>query len=687
MNSAPDLPRRFSALASGDEDWEGTAALEWQAGGRAGGPLRLTEANQGDDQSISFKCNDSVTGLEVVQTWRLNEAGILGIGHSLRNAATSGEPIEIAAIRALMPLPERAAEVLDMTGRWTAERRPQRAPLGFGTHWRAARRGRPGHDAPDLMVAGTAGFAFRSGEVWAAHLAWSGDSQQFVERLAEGAGAHAAVIGAGEALAPGEIRLAPGETHEAPEALFAWSNAGLDGLSQRFHQHVRALEAHPATPRPLVLNTWEAVYFNQHPEELAALAQRAADVGVELFVLDDGWFLSRRDDSAGLGDWQADPTVWPDGIGHLAQTVHALGMRFGLWFEPEMANLDSELARTHADWLQVAPSAEAATWRRQVPVNLAHPEAYAYLLEHLDAAVRSGVDFIKWDHNRDIAQPRDRRTGAAGGHAQVEAVYRLMAELRSRHPHLELESCASGGGRADLGIAARTQRVWMSDTNDPLERQRIQRWAGLVLPPERIGSHVSGARAHTTGRVTDLSFRLATALFAHAGIEWDIREASDQELATLRRWAELYKELRPLIHGGVTVRADLGGRAPGQAGADRGDQGVYLHGVVSPSQDHALFAWVRLDTSASADTARVRFPGLDPARTYRVRVRGELGLPAFQQITPPAWLSPALDAAALGASGCGASSPDVELPGELLTQVGVPLPNLRPGQALLLEFA
>ena len=236
--------------------------------------------------------------------------------------------------------------MLDFTGKWCRERAPQRRPLAFGSYAREVRRGRPGQDSPYLLAAGVPGFGFRTGEVWGVHVAWSGNQRYLVERLPEGAGAHAAVLGGGELLTPGEMRLAARRGLPARRsATSAGRTGGLDGLADRFHDMLRARPAHPSTPRPLVLNTWEAVYYDHDPDRLIALADRAAEIGVERLVLDDGWFTGRRSDRAGLGDWTVDEEVWPDGLTPLAERVHALGMEFGLWVEPEMVNLDSRLAR------------------------------------------------------------------------------------------------------------------------------------------------------------------------------------------------------------------------------------------------------------------------------------------------------------------------------------------------------
>jgi alpha-galactosidase len=549
--------------------------------------------------------------LNVVPELQIRESGVVVVRSVVRNEGT--EPMRVGELACILPVPNVAAEVLDLTGRWCRERHPQRRAFDQGIWMRQTRHGRTGHDSPLLLVAGTQGFGFRHGEVWGIHLAWSGDASWWAERLPDGS----SVLGAAEL---GDVVVAPGDEYATPWVYAAWSDEGLDGLSARLHRFIRARPTHPRRARPVVLNTWEAVYFDHRLDRLKGLADTAADLGVERFVLDDGWFRGRRDDTAGLGDWYVDEDVWPDGLHPLIEHVRSLGMEFGLWVEPEMVNPDSDLARAHPDWVLPGPP-----WRHQQGLDVT--QAYDYLLERLDALLTEyDIDYLKWDHNRDLVTP---------SHEQTLTTYRLLDELRARHPEVEIESCSSGGARVDLGILERTDRVWASDTNDALERQNIQRWTQLLLPPELVGSHVGPPTAHTTGRTHDLSFRAATALFGHFGIEWDISAASDEERAELREWIARYKRWRALLHSGEVVRIDLP------------DPAFALHGVVAADRSEALFCFVALATSASERPGAVRLAGLDPDRRYRVN--------------------------------------DLPLSGRALMSAGLQMPILGPEQAVLIE--
>jgi alpha-galactosidase len=651
--SSPDSPVLPSLFASPAEGFSGFPALIARRAGAPFGrlPLRIRQTGVSADAtsiSVQLECADDQGALLAIG-WRaeLSSEGVLTIGMDARALAPEG--VELHRLAAALPVPARAGELLDFTGLWAGERRPQRGAVRDGLHLREQRRGRPGHDAPYLTVVGTPGFGFRSGEVWALHHAFSGNSTTGVEALPTG---HRRLLAA-ELLEPGEIVLAAGEVYTAPEAILAWSDRGLDGLSERFHPFVRSLS--PATHRPVVLNTWEAVYFDHELERLLPLVDAAAGLGIERFVLDDGWFHGRTDDRRALGDWTVDPERWPAGLHPLVDAVVARGMEFGLWVEPEMVSPDSRLAREHPEWMLADATADAdahhpPTWRFQHTLDLTIPTARSHVLEALCALLDEyPIAFLKWDHNR------DQHAGSAAAHTR--AVYALIDELRARHPDVAIESCASGGARVDLGIARRVHRFWTSDTNDALDRQRIQRYSALLMPPELLGGHVGAPRAHITGRRHDLSFRLATALFGSAGIEWDVTAASDDDRAVLRDWVATVKRFRGLLTTGTTVRTD-------EPTDDR-----YVHALVAPRADEALIALVTLATAAVAVPAPLRLPGLDPQRAYRIEPVALGAPPHAVQDAPPAWLA---------AGG-------ITVTGALLAELGLPVPLLGPEQALVLH--
>lgn len=671
LNNSPDEPRTFSLWPTDFEGWLGTPAQEGHAGGTAATPRpRLVGTDcQADGESggiLSFDLIDEVTAMRGSLRLVLDSSGVLAVDMSVERAGSpdGASPYVLGGLTALMPLPERATRILDFAGKWCRERSPQYGPIQFGSHVRRSRRGKPGHDAPYLVVAGTAELDFGHGEAWATHLAWSGDAQYVVERLAEGAGVFSSVLGTGEALRPGEIILHEGERYDAPTALFIWSGEGLDGLARRLHRRKRSRPGHPTSPRPLTLNTWEAVYFDHDLERLTGLAARAARVGVERIVLDDGWFRGRRNDGVALGDWTVDAGVWPDGLGPLVDVVRDNGMQFGLWFEPEMVSLESDLAREHPDWILGPSQGLGAPARNQYVLDIGRPDAWSHVLERVSALVAEyQLDYIKWDHNRDLSEPVGRRGGQDRPvvHEQTLALYRMLDELRRRHPGLEIETCSAGGGRVDLGILDRTDRVWASDCNDPVERLQIERWTRMLVPPELIGSHLGPERSHTTARRTGLPFRLAVALTSHAGIEWDLEEADADELERISAWAALYFELREVLHSGNVVNADLA------------DDATMLSGVIAADGSRGIFTWARLTSSAAGQSGRVRFPGLDPHADYRVRIRDEIGVASRHETADPSWVVAAL------------SPEGVPLPGSVLAVGGVPLPTLNPEEAMVFD--
>ena len=505
-----------------------------------------------------------------------------------------------------LPVPAAAVELLDFAGRHNLERVPQRAAFTTGTHLRENRKGRTGADSAYVLHAGTAGFDFGSGDVWAVHTAWSGNHTHYAERVFTGE----QVIGGGELLLPGEIRLATGDSYTPARGCTARTGSGLDEIARRFHRHLRAREPRVSTDRPVTLNVWEAVYFEHDADRLLDLAERAAAVGVERYVLDDGWFGSRRDELSGLGDWVVSPDVWPRGLHPLIDRVRKLGMQFGLWFEPEMVNPDSDLARAHPEWIMAARAEWPIESRNQQVLNLGIPEAYEYIKAQILAVLDEyDIGYIKWDHNRDLIEAGTQPDGGRPGvHAQTLAVYRLMDEMRAAQPGLEIESCSSGGARVDLEVLERTDRIWVSDNIDPHDRQSMLRWTTQLIPPEYMGSHIASGRSHSTG---------APAHPRLPGRHGDLRSPGHRmgprrghrggDRPNWRAWVAFYKEQRELLLSGDVVRMD------------GYDDRILVHGVVAPDRSRALFAMVALDSPYPDPAAPARFRGLDRDRLYRVR--------------------------------------------------------------------
>jgi len=466
-------------------------------------------------------------------------------------------------------------------------------------------------------------------------------------------------VQAGELLLPGGMVLAPGERYRTPVLHVARSGEGLNGLSDRFHAFIRSRilsDRLAKRPRPVHFNTWEAVYFRHDPDVLADLVQRAAAVGVERFVLDDGWFRGRDDDRTSLGDWTPDPGKYPDGLGPLIARVQAAGMAFGLWVEPEMANADSDLLRAHPDWILGEPGRDQPLGRGQYVLDLTRPEVFETILAQLDRLLAdNAIDYLKWDMNRDLTHPVSG--GRAAVHRQTRAVYALIDALKARHPAVEIESCASGGGRADYEILRRTDRIWTSDCNDPLERQAIQRGFGLFFPPEVMGAHVGPRRSHTTARETSMALRAWTALFGHFGIEADLREMTDRELETLRAVIAVYKQHRALLHGGRTLRLV------------HVDPGMTATMIANPGG--ALVSAAQTATPQTPTLAPLRLAGLDAAARYSVRLLNPPRHPGRTMKSAPA---------ALGGTAVPAS-------GAALMATGLPLPVLRAEEIAVFHIA
>ena len=654
-DSEIDIVATVGLVPSPTEGWTGTPGLSGSRHGSAFSPafalVTLDEfPTVGSATGLSFEGVDEHAKLRLRVDVELTPSGLLRArAHLLNEDEESSYHLERLLVT--LPVPTQASVIMDMTGRHARERVTQRTEFNVGTHLRESRKGKPGLDASYLLAAGTNGFDYESGEVWALHVGWSGNQLAFAERTFNG---HS-LVGGGELLLPGEIELASRERYSTPW-IHASYGKGLNEMAARFHDYLRSRPVHPTSPRPVVLNTWEAVYYDQNIEALLRLAEAGAAVGAERFVLDDGWFKGRRDDRRALGDWYVDDTVWPSGLGVLIDKVHGLGMDFGLWVEPEMISLDSDLARAHPEWIFQPGERLGLPSRYQHVLDLGHPGAYEYIRGRLRELLATyDIAYLKWDHNRMVVEAGHTPTGRPGVHQQTLAVYRLMEDLRREHPQLEIETCAGGGGRIDLGILEHTDRVWPSDCIDALDRQEIVRGTQLLVPPELIGTHVGSPEAHSTRRTHHLSFRAASAIWGHMGIEWDLGRATAAELAELTRWVDLYKDIRGLLHRGRAIVID------------HPDSAIWVNGVIAHDRSEAVFGITTVDRSVTWPPGRVRLSGLDPDEHYFLQplAPGDI-YPESTQL-PPWWHT------------------GTTLTGRVLADVGIQIPAMFPQYTHLLR--
>ena len=650
-HSEGDQPEQTGIWREAARSGTGAPAISGHRNGEDFSPLFSMKDFRATETSLVVTGLDEVAELEIETTFEFAAAGVLLTATKVTNLG-SGDYV-LNELANYLPLPDRANESLDFSGRWVKERQPVRRQIEPGVISREVREGRSSHDYTILQMAMTAGASFRHGEIWAMGLMFSGNSKHTIEQLQSGRKS----ISAGELLMPGEVILAGGQSHQGASVAVYYSEQGIDGLTDRSYRWLRQRANHPTKirPRPLTLNVWEAVYFDHDLTRLTELAKVAKQIGVERFVLDDGWFGSRRDDTKGLGDWTVSDAVWPNGLQPLIDVVKENGMEFGLWFEGEMVNPDSDLYREHPDWILSAGGRVPPTGRGQLVLDLTIPDCYQHIFGQVDQILSDyEISYIKWDHNRPLVEPGS--AGRAAAHAQTEAIYRMFRELKQNHPGLEIESCASGGGRIDLGMAHIADRFWVSDCNDALERQYIQRYTQIAIPPEMLGSHIGPTESHTTGRVHTLSFRAITALFGHAGLEWDITKTTDQEREHLKNWVSYYKQNRELLHSGQMVRVETN------------DLTSFVHGVVSTDKRQAIFAYVTLAAQSASRPNAILIDGLDPDQEYLVKAVFPAGKPVFIERTSAKWLD------------------GVRLSGKALAQIGLRPPTMFPENALLIEI-
>lgn len=631
----------------------GSAGIQVHRNGRDWNLYTTLQAVTSSSNEICLESYCEATQLRVIHRLALEEASdVLSATTEICNQGDG--PLWVERCNApCIPMPLHYDQILGFEGRWSKEFQLHQLDRFLGSYVRENRTGRTSHDSFPGVVVHTRQTNESIGGAYGLHLGWSGNHRISIEELSSGR----AYAQLGELFYPGELSLESGESYRTPTLYGARTHNGFSGLSRCFHRFTRSHLKDPrmsGKSKPVHFNTWEALYFNHSMPALCALADEAAAVGVERFVLDDGWFRNRNSDSAGLGDWYVDTAKYPEGLGPLIRHVHSHDMEFGLWIEPEMVNPDSDLYRAHPDWVLHADPAPRILARHQLVLDLTRPEVRDYLFERIDALLSEyDISYLKWDMNRDIHQPGSS-SGRAVVHYQTLALYQLLESVRAAHPRVEIESCSSGGARADYGILAHTDRIWTSDTNDALDRLRIQKGFSFFFPPEFMGAHVGPFECHITGRSLSMATRAGVALFGDMGIEANMLEMSDTDKAELTAAVALHKQHRELIHGSDLVRLDLHDFESG-------------FGIIAPDQRQAMFSYALLETQPNSAPGRFRFRGLQASDHYEVNVIW----PLVPRSTSPSVLD-VLNGAVVT--------------GDALMRVGLQLPIMLPESVLVMHL-
>ncbi|RZT01083.1 alpha-galactosidase [Cuneatibacter caecimuris] len=578
-------------------------------------PATYTE-DSGEASTLEILLEDELIHTELVLTYTIYE-DMPVIARNARFLCHNPEGVCLSRAMSLsVDLPDSNYEMIELTGAWARERSVRCRKLEHGVQAVYSMRGCSSSNFNPFLALKRPSATEQSGEVLGFSLVYSGSflAQADVDTY----DVTRVMLG----IHPDCFSwpLADGESFQTPEAVMVYSCQGLGGMSRTFHKLYRSRLARGYwrdRPRPVLVNNWEGTYFQFNEEKILKLAESAKDLGIELLVLDDGWFGRRDDDTSSLGDWYPDLRKLPDGITGLAEKVTALGLKFGLWFEPEMTNQDSDLYRSHPDWILSAPGRRASHGRNQYVLDFSRPEVVDYIYSLMRKVLSEApVSYVKWDMNRCMSEvyshTKDSPAQGRVMHQYILGVYSLYHRLTSEFPEILFESCASGGARFDPGLLYYAPQGWTSDDTDAVERLKIQYGTSLVYPLSSMGSHVSAAPNHQVFRDTPLHTRANVAYFGTFGYELDLTRLSREELNEIRGQVAFMKEHRELIQYGDFYRL----QSPFE-----GDGNTTAWMVVSPDCRSALVGWYRVLRHVNTGYQRLLLQGLREDLSYRVSGR------------------------------------------------------------------
>jgi alpha-galactosidase len=580
----------------------------------AGLPSTYVEVG-GEAETLEVVLADAMSGLEVELRYTIYRNRPLVV-RGARIVNRGQAPVVLRTVMsASLDIPDADWTLITLNGEWSRERSIDRRGLRPGRQSVASNRGTSSSQHNPFFALARPSATEDRGEVIGVSLAYSGNF--LAEAEVEPFGSTRVRVG----INPEGFSwlLDPGLAFDTPEAILVYSANGLDEMSQAYHDLLRTRMARGAwrdKPRPIVLNNWEATYYQFDEARLLEIASAARDLGVELFVLDDGWFGRRDDDTTSLGDWQVDRRKLPGGLESLAGKVEAMGLRFGLWIEPEMVSRASKLHEAHADWVVGIPSRPRTESRNQYVLDMSRPEVVDYLFGVLSGILGSApISYVKWDMNRTITEPFTPTLPAWRQgefmHRHILGVYSLYDRLTRAFPGILFESCASGGARFDPGLLAFAPQAWTSDNTDAIDRLRIQYGTSLVYPLSSMGAHVSAVPNHQTGRVAPFSTRALVAFFGDFGYELDPTKLSKQERTQIKHQVAFYSRWRELLQFGRFHRL---------ISPFEGDGNDTAWMVVAPDRRAAIVGFYRVLSRVNVGPRRLRLRDLDPAGRYKVSI-------------------------------------------------------------------
>ena len=575
----------------------------------AGLPAVYTENGQ-EAVTLVIHLLDSVTGIQAELLYTIfAEGGILARSIRYENEGVKAVQIE-RAMSLCLDLPDCDYEWMQLSGAWARERYVITRKLTMGIQSVGSLRGNSSHQHNPFVAVKRPSATEQQGEVIGFGFIYSGN---FLMQAEVDAHDQTRVL---VGIHPDTFswKLEPGDSFQTPEAVMVYTDQGLNDMSQTFHRLYRSRLARGnwrEEPRPILINNWEATYFDFTEEKLLKIAIKAKECGVELFVLDDGWFGERGSDHAGLGDWVANEKRLPRGITGIAERIEELGMKFGLWFEPEMVNEDSDLYRMHPDWILSVPERVKSHGRYQYVLDFSRKEVVDFIYEMMAKVLREAkVSYIKWDMNRSITEcfsaslPPERQGEVY--HRYILGVYELYERLTREFPHVLFESCASGGGRFDAGMLYYAPQGWTSDDTDAVERLKIQYGTSMCYPISSMGSHVSMVPNHQVNRRTPLHTRANAAYFGTFGYELDLNKLTEDEIQQVKEQIVFMKEYRKILQFGTFYRL----KSPFE-----GNETAWM--AVSQDKRTAIVGWYRVLNVVNGRFTRLRLQGLDPELCYQ----------------------------------------------------------------------